>query len=337
MQVAINPRYVPFRSATRFHGRLVLARYEHPLVFFAVLTLFAIFSIMTLLGILQPAHAWPWDDLMNAINPTNWPNNLYNAGCDFLKSSSGSKLTQNFQSLLGDNSKAYKAAETINQTAIKPLAMSILAIVFLIGCFDVANKFEQNGAIAPVKEIIFLLIGAAICVTVVKQSLSYCESIFNVFAGISDTVLNRSGLQQMGADSFQTDTAENVFKAVTDWCPKMSLAFLFFLACILINIVTYFSVLGRAVQALIYAMLSPIAIAFFGNDHTRPWAIGFVKSYIALAMSGVLMAAMLILLPLAWSEITASNGGLLMMIAVAAVFIKGMASCGAWAKELLGA
>ncbi len=319
----------PRLRATELSGKASFFRYEHPFAFRALVSLTVVIALISLFAVLDPA----WADILSDIDVTKWPENIYNSAVETLKGAAAENLTNNFQSLLGENSGAYDAMKKINSTVIKPIAASIVAIVFLVGCFDVANKFEANGALAPFKEVVFLLIGAAICVGVINKSLDFCQAIFDMFSAITNSVLNDTGLGQLGADTWDLGSSDDAFGTTTAWIAKFLLAFVFLLGAMVMNVVTYFAILGRACQALIYAAVSPIALAFFGNDHTRQWAVGFCKSFIALGLAGVIMAAMVVLAPLAFKAV---NTNILGTLAVIMVFIKGMTSAGSWAKEILG-
>jgi hypothetical protein len=323
-------------KANRLSGRLFLFQAEHPALFITCVVVLAAFLFLSLQGWLHPAYADFVQDTLKTIGMTDWPKNIYNAGADRLKECGCDNLTNNFQSLLGDNSSAYTAIQSLNNTIVKPIAVSILAITFLMGCFNIANKFEANGALAPFKEVVFLLLGAAICIYVVNLSLDFCQSIFDMFASMSSSVLTGSGLTAMGADNLTVQGYDDALGEIDDWACKFFASLIFYFFCIIMEIVCYFAICGRAVQALIYGMLSPIAIAFFGNEHTRSWSVGFAKSFIAIGLAGVIMAAMLVLMPLAFSAVSGKSGALYLELAVFAVFIKGMTSAGSWAKEILG-
>ena len=335
MQAIIKKPMSWFLQATPLSGKLAFVRYEHPILFFLTLGIIVLAISIFLTGILFPAFA---EENLDAMLPKNWPSELYKASTNNLENLTSAGITDKFSSLLGKNSGAYDAIKTVHGTVIKPVATSIIAIVFLVGCFDVANRFENAGVLGPFKEVVFLLIGAAICIAMVKQSLTFCQEIFDMFSTLASSVMGIDGASSFGKDSFKEGMTDDIINNIANgWFVKFFVALIYWLMTLVAVVVTYFSVIGRAVQALVYAAVSPIAIAFLGNEHTRQWGIGFIKAFVALGLAGVIMAMMILLTPLAIKS-TSGDGllSILTTIAVMAVFIKGMCSAGSWAKEILG-
>lgn len=352
-----------FSGGGALYGRACLARYEHPVAFFGACALLLSWALVMALGAASPAHADLATDIQNNLNgmaPWNWADELIKAAFGMMNINSDF-LKQSFNAVLGSESGAYGFIQDINKNVIKPISISILAIIFLVEVARIANDFESRGTMPPFKEIAFMWIGVAVCIFLVNKSFDFCQDIFNMFnALISSTMDSNTGDNASfytgglpvdnGGWSFtitdeynnqieMTNTLADAINPLT-YIGKLLCGLILFIECAIVTVVTYFSLLARGFQVYVYAALSPMMVAFFGSEKTQQWAISFVKSFIALCLAGLIMAICIKLMPLAASGVAKSVGGsvsgFFLIVATFGVYIKAMASAGSWAKEIVG-
>lgn len=117
----------------------------------------------------QPVYAAPfWDvgtNLKNMVcewllDMSCWGFNLYNDIA--LKIGSSDMLTAPFDSLLGVD--AYELMKTIHQTAIIPIAESILALFMLVQLVKISQRIDSTATLPAVKDIVFLAVVFAFAV-----------------------------------------------------------------------------------------------------------------------------------------------------------------------------
>lgn len=343
------------------YGRACLVRYEHPVAFFGVCALLLSWSLVMALGVTSPAHADLATDIQNNLNsmaPWNWANDLINVAFGLVNINSDF-LRQSFNAVLGSESGAYDFIEAVNKNVVKPISISILAIIFLVEVARIANDFESRGTMPPFKEIALIWLGCAICIALVNKSFDFCQNIFDMFNALIGSTMD-TGTQAAQNNYFAnpngvtveiqdennntltlTPFIQNCIQDIGGgFILKLLLGLILFIECAIVSIVTYFSLLARGFQVYVYAAISPMMVAFFGSEKTQQWAISFVKSFIALCLAGLIMAICIKLMPLAAAGIARSVGGniggFFMIVATYGVYIKAMASAGSWAKEIVG-
>jgi hypothetical protein len=321
------------------YGAAVALRYRHPAacaLLAAMLAVSLAALVLAAFAPFSPAHA-DVNEIISQIEnmmPWNWPKNLLDAGLSNATVSTSS-LQTGFTALLGENSGAYAVIKTVNDDVMKPISISILAIVFLVEVAKIANDFESHGTLPPFKNIVFMWVCCAVCLVLMNKTMQFCEAIFDMFNALISNVDTSVTVSFATSSMIETIEATNI---VGGWFAELLIGLIVWILAFIVQVVTFFSVIGRALQVYVYAAVSPLAIAFFGSEKTQPWAIGFVKSFIALCLAGLIMVLVIRLMPYAISGLAeATDSSLyLMVIALMLVYVKAMASAGSWAKEIIG-
>lgn len=349
-------------------GRFWLAWYGHrELVMLAAALCMAMLATM---AAPRPAYALKLiDDVGNVINAIpNAPNYLMTAAAENMKNINTGQLTNDFDKLIGPASGAstvspYTFVKEVHGTVVKGLGYSVLVIVYLVQLVRIANKFESNGVMPQVKEVIFLLLGFVIIKYLIDNSLVICEGVYTAFNELikqlpgydpgSTNVYDTDLFGDFNADKDggtvtipQTDasgnvigyTEESVFGDSRDnWIGNMLTAVIMWLVSYAAQVVAYFVVFARAFQIYIYAILAPIPLSMLGVEETRSWGMGFIKSFVAACLAGVLIAMMVLLWPMCVASAMATAGSFTVKaIAICGILIFGLAKTGSWAREIIG-
>lgn len=320
----------------------------------------------------QPVYAAPiWDvgtNLKNMVcewllDMSCWGFNLYNDIA--LKIGSSDMLSAPFDSLLGVD--AYELTKTIHQTAIIPIAESILALFMLVQLVKISQRIDSTATLPAVKDIVFLAVVYVLIHWFIINSLDIMQAIYKIAV---DNIIPEIGTASSNKGFFESAlTTESIPEDTWD---KLTIG-----GCFLTLIASVLSIVGGAVAYMvafivayarawqIYTMaaFSSIPIALLGFDETRQMGIGFLKNFAAAVLAGAVMMFVLVIYPHALSTMTTASGvtggaSILFLMSIPATGTAGLASAsvlvlleflaitflliyalvksGSWAKEILG-
>lgn len=288
--------------------------------------------------------------------------NLY----DGIVSAIGSNdmLTAPFESMLGAGT--YELAKTIHQTAIVPIAESILALFMLVQLVKISQRIDATATLPAVKDIVFLAVTYVLIHWLILNSLDIMQSIYKI--AVNDIIPE---IGNAGANSSVFGTELSTAPIKDEIWDELSIG-----GCFVTLLASILSLLGgaiaycfafiiayaRAWQIYVLAAFSSIPLALLGFEETRQMAIGFLKNFAAAVLAGAIMMFLLVIYPSILSGMTLQNLAgtdipllfllitgngtyglaissvlsLLEFIGVTVLLILGLAKSGAWAKELLG-
>lgn len=225
---------------------------------------------------------------------------LFNAAVDAVSSMmTSADLTAGFSNLLGDYSTSgiVGLCESVANSVIKPCANTILTLVVLFELFKIASEMDKNGGTLPaVREVVKLFVMLAIFLYIVNNGFELMEGLFD----LCQRIVNAIG-QQLYADSvtnleFESGDFENV-AAIGDMIFMLILALFIFLASILATVVAQFMFLARGLEIYVLSMFAPLPFSLIGLSETRSWAIGYIKQFIQVCLSGAIIMVILYIIP----------------------------------------
>ena len=320
----------------------------------------------------QPVYAAPfWDvgtNLKNMVcewllDMSCWGFNLYNDIA--LKIGSSDMLTAPFDSLLGVD--VYELMKTIHQTAIIPIAESILALFMLVQLVKISQRIDSTATLPAVKDIVFLAVVYVLIHWFIINSLDIMQAIYKIAV---DNIIPEIGTAGSNKGFFESAlTTESIPEETWD---KLTIG-----GCFLTLVASILSIVGGIVAYMvafivayarawqIYAMVafSSIPIALLGFDETRQMGIGFLKNFAAAVLAGAVMMFVLVIYPHALATMTTASGvtggaSILFLMSIPATGTAGLASAsvlvlleflaitflliyaliksGSWAREILG-
>ncbi|WP_206214468.1 type IV secretion system protein, partial [Adlercreutzia sp. ZJ141] len=106
---------------------------------------------------------------------------------------------------------------------------------------------------------------------------------------------------------------------------------------------------ARAIQLYVMAAFSPIPLAFLGFDQTRQIGIGYLKSFGAVCIAGLIILVLLISFPIILGGLVSTNPGTgtpidgiangltyaLQYLAMCILLILSLVKSGSWAREIV--
>lgn len=320
----------------------------------------------------QPVHAAPfWEvgtNLKNMVcewllDMSCWGFNLYNDIA--MKIGSSDMLSAPFDSLLGVST--YELTKTIHQTAVIPIAESILALFMLVQLVKISQRIDATATLPAVKDIVFLAVVYVLIHWFIVNSLDIMQAIYKIAV---DNIIPEIGTAQSNTGFFNGElTTSNIPDSTWD---ELTIGGCFLTLCasilsviggVVAYMVAFIVAYARAWQIYAMAAFSSIPIALLGFDETRQMGIGFLKNFAAAVLAGAVMMFLLVIYPLALSTMTTASGVtggtsilflisipaggtaslasasvliLLEFLAITFLLIIALVKSGAWAKEILG-
>lgn len=320
----------------------------------------------------QPVHAAPfWEvgtNLKNMVcewllDMSCWGFNLYNDIA--MKIGSSDMLSAPFDSLLGVST--YELTKTIHQTAVIPIAESILALFMLVQLVKISQRIDATATLPAVKDIVFLAVVYVLIHWFIVNSLDIMQAIYKIAV---DNIIPEIGTAQSNTGFFNGElTTSNIPDSTWD---ELTIGGCFLTLCasilsviggVVAYMVAFIVAYARAWQIYAMAAFSSIPIALLGFDETRQMGIGFLKNFAAAVLAGAVMMFLLVIYPLALSTMTTVSGVtggasilflisipaggtaslasasvliLLEFLAITFLLIIALIKSGAWAKEILG-
>lgn len=320
----------------------------------------------------QPVHAARfWEvgtNLKNMVcewllDMSCWGFNLYNDIA--MKIGSSDMLSAPFDSLLGVST--YELTKTIHQTAVIPIAESILALFMLVQLVKISQRIDATATLPAVKDIVFLAVVYVLIHWFIVNSLDIMQSIYKIAV---DNIIPEIGTAQSNTGFFNGElTTSNIPDSTWD---ELTIGGCFLTLCasilsviggVVAYMVAFIVAYARAWQIYAMAAFSSIPIALLGFDETRQMGIGFLKNFAAAVLAGAVMMFLLVIYPLALSTMTTASGVtggasilflisipadgtaslasasvliLLEFLAITFLLIIALIKSGAWAKEILG-
>lgn len=320
----------------------------------------------------QPVHAAPfWEvgtNLKNMVcewllDMSCWGFNLYNDVA--MKIGSSDMLSAPFDSLLGVST--YELTKTIHQTAVIPIAESILALFMLVQLVKISQRIDATATLPAVKDIVFLAVVYVLIHWFIVNSLDIMQAIYKIAV---DNIIPEIGTAQSNTGFFNGElTTSNIPDSTWD---ELTIGGCFLTLCasilsviggVVAYMVAFIVAYARAWQIYAMAAFSSIPIALLGFDETRQMGIGFLKNFAAAVLAGAVMMFLLVIYPLALSTMTTASGVtggasilflisipaggtaslasasvliLLEFLAITFLLIIALIKSGAWAKEILG-
>lgn len=320
----------------------------------------------------QPVHAAQfWEvgtNLKNMVcewllDMSCWGFNLYNDIA--MKIGSSDMLSAPFDSLLGVST--YELTKTIHQTAVIPIAESILALFMLVQLVKISQRIDATATLPAVKDIVFLAVVYVLIHWFIVNSLDIMQAIYKIAV---DNIIPEIGTAQSNTGFFNGElTTSNIPDSTWD---ELTIGGCFLTLCasilsviggVVAYMVAFIVAYARAWQIYAMAAFSSIPIALLGFDETRQMGIGFLKNFAAAVLAGAVMMFLLVIYPLALSTMTTASGVtggasilflisipdggtaslasasvliLLEFLAITFLLIIALIKSGAWAKEILG-
>lgn len=312
-------------------------------------------TFLVLAAILLPAQP-AWASIADDINSwlcgvlRDWCNWIFGAQTDVMKSlGAEGVLSAPFSTMLttaGDVSM-YDIARGVWQVAIVPIGCGVLGLVFTLKLIEISQRMDGNQAMPGVKEVVFLLVFFAVFLFLIQNSFDLMAAIYEVVGLAIDRVealFGTGGALNLAAVSIVTDNDD-----LSALLALLVVAVISWLVVLIAYIVALVVCWARAIQLYIMAAFSPIPLAFLGFDQTRQIGIGYLKSFGAVCIAGIIILVLLISFPVILGGIVAVNPGTgtpidaiangltyaLQYLAMCILLVLSLVKSGSWARDIV--
>ena len=280
----------------------------------------------------------------------DWCNWIFAAQTNVLKSIGvGGVLSAPFDSMLtsaGDVSM-YDIAHGVWQVAVLPIGCGVLGLVFTLKLIEISQRVDGNQSFPALKEVVFLLVFFAVFLFLIQNSFDLMGAIYEVVGLAIDRVealfgtggaLDIANVSIVTGDDDLSALLALLLVAVISW-----------LVVLIAYIVALVVCWARAIQLYIMAALSPIPLAFLGFETTRQIGLGYLKSFGAVCIAGLIILVLLISFPIVLGGIVAVNPGTgtpvdavangltyaLQYLAMCILLVLSLVKSGEWARDIV--
>jgi uncharacterized membrane protein required for colicin V production len=220
-------------------------------------------------------------------------NMLLSAASTFIASiASSDMLTSAFDQL-------YPSIEptiyNIHQAVVIPIADIVLAIFLVVGLGKLASNMGRTESGVDVWQLFMVFVMYALAKAFIDASYELMIMAYNLvrmlIVGVLNTGFNPQSMHVAGVPDDVKNWGVLLFMAII----ALGVVFVSIIACAISQIV----IIVRAIQIYVYTCFAPLPLAFLVSDSARGMATGFIKRYIALLLSGAIMALLMIMFALA--------------------------------------
>ena len=312
-------------------------------------------TLAVLAALLVPAQP-AWASIADDINSwlcgvlRDWCNWIFGAQTDVMRSlGAEGVLSAPFVTMLttaGDVSM-YDIARGVWQVAIVPIGCGVLGLVFTLKLIEISQRMDGNQAMPGVKEVVFLLVFFAVFLFLIQHSFDLMAAIYEVVGLAIDRVealFGTGGALDMAAVSVVTTDDD-----LSALLALLVVAIISWLVVLIAYIVALVLCWARAIHLYIMAAFSPIPLAFLGFDQTRQIGIGYLKSFGAVCIAGLIILVLLISFPAILGGIVAVNPGTgtpidaiangltyaLQYLAMCILLVLSLVKSGSWARDIV--
>ena len=203
------------------------------------------------------------------------------------------------QTPAGKYPDAYKTATSISTQAVKPVAMTILAIVFTLEIIKVSKHVDETGD-RGVRMIVSALIKIIIIYMAAMNAEWLCQLITyliqQIGTGVSKIITTPSGgfhpmrlfdskgkAVQLGSFMKPKIQSAGTFSKIMGYVVLL----IPFLVSVAIGIIVKILVLLRFFELIIMTAFGALPISFLSYEGTKSWGEGYIRTYASCAFSNI--------------------------------------------------
>lgn len=261
-----------------------------------------------------------------------------------VNTANGALLTNSFETLLGDQA-IHDALYNLHHIAIIPLGNIIAAIFFVYGLVKLVSKAGQTEGGIDSWQLIFLFVMYGAAVTIINASWEIMYGMFQLSLAVIKKILvvSQTNLQM-------SDPTEGIENAGLLFAMLMA-SLIVMLVSVVVCALSHAVVIIRAIQIYIYTVFSPVPLAFMVSEGGRDMTKSFLKKYVALLISGAMLALLfylfsLVITAVPFPDMQVTDMGtfaqwatllVLNYIVFYGAFGYAVFKSGAWSRDLIGA
>lgn len=171
--------------------------------------------------------------------------------------------------------------------ALQAIGLALLVLFFVSGVIKTCGSFAE---VKRPEQILKLFIRFAIAKGIVTYGMDLMMAIFSIVQGIIGTIMNNSGLGNIGESvlpSSLISTVESVgfIESIPLWAVGL-------IGSVIIKVLAFImilSVYGRFFKLYMYAAIAPIPLSTVAGEPTQNIGKSFMKSFCAVCLEGAIV------------------------------------------------
>ena len=223
----------------------------------------------------------------------------------------------------------------------------MLSFVFTVQLVKISQRMDGNAAMPGVKEVVFLLAFFAVFLFLVQNSFAVVQAIYEVAKLAIDRVAGLFGAgSQIDLATVSITTTDDDVAALL---AMLVVALISWLVVIVAYVVALVVIWARAIQIYVMAAFSPILLSLMALDETRRMGVGYLKSFAAVCLAGIIIPVLLVSFPIVLGGLDAVSAGVsvvdsiigglsyaLQYLAMCLLLILSLVKSGGWARDIMG-
>lgn len=199
----------------------------------------------------------------------------------------------------------YTMASKLSKGAFQPYAMAFLGLTFGVALMHQLDVRRKMAGVDIMASLAFVVMMFAVSYTLIIHAMDICAAVY-VLAQHLVGVVN-STLASMGIDTTNSigikEQVINSFDALTYSQAGTSfilliLAIVSLVACVACLFTVLTTIFVRIGEIYLRAAASPLCLAFFADDKSRPMGVGYLKRFAAVCFQAVMIVIAIGMIPL---------------------------------------
>lgn len=203
------------------------------------------------------------------------------------------------------SSSSFGIARTLS-SSLKPIALSLLSLFFLISFCKKSMYFEVANEREILKTLLLFVLGK----TLIDNSYTICEGILNINNSIVSMIINTVGGTNTSEyiKFIENDTGQTLTTVISNYTRTSGFVLCFLIALVIARVM----LILRKIELAVLTSVSPLFISTFAGESTMDVFKSFFKNYISVVAQTIWMGIAFAFLVNAYiSGITIESGGIL--------------------------
>ena len=236
----------------------------------------------------------------------------------------------------------WQAVEAVHNLAVKPVASTVLAIMFVMMLARTSTQIESDSQLG-VRIVAATMFKVAIVFVVVQNAMTILGALLQISIDITQSILTNPAANQANIGTAMKDRIDSMNPL--EQLGALIMLLIPFIISVVAVLIPFVLIFIRFLQLFIMAAFASLPLAFLGHEDTKPIAIGYLKAFAATALSGTVMVLVIVLVAkMSFTGWTDFNGEVLPFIAgnfwnmmiAPLVLVFGLLTANGMAKKLVG-
>lgn len=220
-----------------------------------------------------------------------------------VSSTASTAFTSDFTN--GPFGQFYTMASKLSKGAFQPYAMAFLGLTFGVALMHQLDVRRKMAGVDIMASLAFVVMMFAVSYTLIVHAMDICAAVYvlaqhlvgvvnNTLASMGIDTTNSIGIKEQVTSSFDALTYA---QAGTSFI-LLILAIVSLVACVACLFTVLTTIFVRVGEIYLRASASPLCLAFFAEDKSRPMGVGYLKRFAAVCFQAVMIVIAIGMIPL---------------------------------------